>query len=409
MIRKRTLSVDLVIVGCNHGVYADKLIPFYNGVPMDEKELMTILGGGEIILSPVPNKYDEYAVRVFDMDMQPIGHLWSAQAPAMREKMLELGTDYLRAQIDGIDTSAGVIFAKAQQPLELDMSKPHNRNIDTRWAANIPEVLPDMGPQSLIVSMELLKDYLAEAKSFDFKLQHRIDSILGSLPQDLSANLFTYGVEVYNMMASSEIKEVQQLAAIVLSMYIKRGSHDQIDWWSRYWLPSFINWAADGDLLAIFQVAGYTQEQVKNLLDSAPCNLFFLYQTNKFRFAKRLLYSYLPKGVYDRLLTLLAVWELMKKEQQVEEPKSEKKAERKGTDELVIALKPIFFGDEDEARAFLDDIQGMKPKQVTECVKAYLRMKKISDVSCRRDLWVILHENGLYDKSESNWNKQIVL
>jgi len=76
--------------------------------------------------------------------------------------------------------------------------------------------------------------------------------------------------------------------------------------------------------------------------------------------------------------------------------------------ELVNALKPIFYGDVDETKSFLADIQGVKPTQVTERVNAYLRMNKISGKSSRRDLWVILHENGLYDKSESNWNQQII-
>ena len=77
-------------------------------------------------------------------------------------------------------------------------------------------------------------------------------------------------------------------------------------------------------------------------------------------------------------------------------------------DEIVAKLRPIFFGDDHEANCFLMDIQDMKPTQITDKVNKMVKEKKISDVSRKRDLWMILHENHLYDKSESNWNSQVV-
>lgn len=77
-------------------------------------------------------------------------------------------------------------------------------------------------------------------------------------------------------------------------------------------------------------------------------------------------------------------------------------------DEIVAKLKPIFFGDDQEANSFLIDIQDMKPTQITDKVNKMVKEKKISDVSRKRDLWMVLHENHLYDKSESNWNSQVV-
>lgn len=75
--------------------------------------------------------------------------------------------------------------------------------------------------------------------------------------------------------------------------------------------------------------------------------------------------------------------------------------------ELVEKLKPIFFGEETEARAFLTSIQGMKPTQITDRVNQLAKEKKISEMSKHRDLWRVLHDAGLYDKSESNWNAQV--
>ncbi len=83
-------------------------------------------------------------------------------------------------------------------------------------------------------------------------------------------------------------------------------------------------------------------------------------------------------------------------------------AEPKEEDEPIIArLTPIFFGDEAEARKFLATIRGMKSTQITEVVNRLVADRKISDTSRHRDLWQILHDAGLYDKTESNWNGQV--
>lgn len=74
---------------------------------------------------------------------------------------------------------------------------------------------------------------------------------------------------------------------------------------------------------------------------------------------------------------------------------------------LVAALKPIFYGNEQEVRDFLAAIQGVKPKQITDKVNQLVRDRKISKMSCRRDLWKPLHDFGLYNPTESNWNQQV--
>ena len=75
--------------------------------------------------------------------------------------------------------------------------------------------------------------------------------------------------------------------------------------------------------------------------------------------------------------------------------------------DIVMQLRPIFFGDEQEANGFFLDIQGMKPKQITDKVNQLVKGKKISEISRKRDLWMVLHKYGLYEKSESNWNSQV--
>ncbi len=71
---------------------------------------------------------------------------------------------------------------------------------------------------------------------------------------------------------------------------------------------------------------------------------------------------------------------------------------------IVEQVASAFYGEKQVAKEFLDKIQGMTPKQITETVKQWVADGRISEMSKNRSLWKVLHENGLYPKSEPNWN-----
>lgn len=76
-------------------------------------------------------------------------------------------------------------------------------------------------------------------------------------------------------------------------------------------------------------------------------------------------------------------------------------------EEIIGELKPVFWGDEEEATQFLHRIQNMKDKGITQLVKKLVGERKISDQSCNRPLWTILYKHKLYTATESNWNTQL--
>lgn len=75
--------------------------------------------------------------------------------------------------------------------------------------------------------------------------------------------------------------------------------------------------------------------------------------------------------------------------------------------DVVEKLKPMFYGQTEDAKAFLVSIQGMKPTQITAKVNQLVSEKKISEMSRKRDLWKVLHDCGIYNKTEPNWNSQV--
>lgn len=74
---------------------------------------------------------------------------------------------------------------------------------------------------------------------------------------------------------------------------------------------------------------------------------------------------------------------------------------------LVEKLVPVFYGNREIVTEFLGRIKGAKPTDVTAEVNRLLKERKVSDISCNKVLWEILHENGYYPPTLSNWNSQI--
>lgn len=73
--------------------------------------------------------------------------------------------------------------------------------------------------------------------------------------------------------------------------------------------------------------------------------------------------------------------------------------------EMVSQLTPMFYGSDEDAREFLTSIQGAKAREIAEIVKKWVADKKMSELSCRRPLWRVLHDCGFLDITESYWNK----
>ena len=74
---------------------------------------------------------------------------------------------------------------------------------------------------------------------------------------------------------------------------------------------------------------------------------------------------------------------------------------------LVDKLAPVFFGNREQVAEFLRRIKGAKSTDVTAEVNRLIKERKVSDISCNKVLWEILHDNGFYAPTLSNWNSQI--
>ena len=83
-------------------------------------------------------------------------------------------------------------------------------------------------------------------------------------------------------------------------------------------------------------------------------------------------------------------------EEDVELPKED-------MDILIMCFK----GNSGKALKFLKEIRCMIDSEKTDLVNRLVRNGDISNRYKHRKLWEVLRKNGLYSKSESNWNKII--
>ena len=94
--------------------------------------------------------------------------------------------------------------------------------------------------------------------------------------------------------------------------------------------------------------------------------------------------------------------------QQIADLEKEKQLLSQDKEDMIIELlKPIFFGDEQDVKDFLNIIDGRSDTEITDTVYEYLKVRKISDKSKNRPLWMVLHAARLYRATEQNWTKAL--
>lgn len=76
-------------------------------------------------------------------------------------------------------------------------------------------------------------------------------------------------------------------------------------------------------------------------------------------------------------------------------------------EEVTGQLLPIFYNNKAAVRDFLSNCLKMKSTQITDMVNRLVKDRVISDQSKGRDLWQVLHDYGIYTKTESNWNMRV--
>lgn len=94
--------------------------------------------------------------------------------------------------------------------------------------------------------------------------------------------------------------------------------------------------------------------------------------------------------------------------QQIEELQSQpqtSEVQQASTNETMVELfSTVMYGDEQNAKAFIESVKGRSDVEITDLVAQYVSENKISIQSCRRKLWRLLHAYKLYNGTESNFN-----
>ena len=110
--------------------------------------------------------------------------------------------------------------------------------------------------------------------------------------------------------------------------------------------------------------------------------------------------------VLDMLKTYLERWNHESRESA--RPQSEENEGIKLSAEDMGTLVLCFNGDRETALNFLNQLSKIDlDRKKTDLVNMYVRAGKIKDRYKHRELWKLLSKNGLYNSTETNWNKRI--
>jgi hypothetical protein len=196
-------------------------------------------------------------------------------------------------------------------------------------------------------------------------LKMRINNMLYYLRSNLSRQCYDNSIDAYQMMMRSSDKEIREQGEWFLKTLVSKGSKRQIEWWVNEWLPEFMKNSCDDEILNFYKASGYTLERVEELLKEAPCNLFYRYKVNKYRFAKQLYYAALPQKIYYRFLTLLTLREYMRDENQ-----NETQNINEEDNELFRFIHPAM--DEDQERKIHNEVKRLVKRQGIQMICQHL-------------------------------------
>ena len=407
---------ELIIVGSRYGDLADILEPYYEKAqPIAPEEIKTLLGSDVVYLQPVSNSEDPYAVGVFINTKKRLGFVWKDQSPSLCEQMSANNKRFFKARINRINTRYGLMMADAKLPDRLSDKVCRVIDIDEDWAKNIPETLTSITEQSLSLGFAMLCDELPEMKQWNDTLANRLKNLKQDLPADLSGQHIRDSRELYDKMKKSVIKEVRESCDDMLDAYVSRGSKKKMKLWVNKWLPEFFREFEESGLLGLFEAANYTLERVEALLDQAPAQLFYLYKFNRERFAFHLYYAALPKKVYNRLLTLLAVREAMLGKDQKVAKGSVVSVEKKVLNKELLAraienCQQYFWGSASYAVVFCvcrDDYKMTPNMSAFERKVESLPYKKKRDYICKKGtITNAFSDNYIYHSHIDKWKEE---
>ena len=306
------IEQEIVIVGSRYGDFTDVLEPYYEkGEPIEPKDIENILGSTTVYLQRMNNTSDPYAVGVFLNTEMQLGFVWKDQSFPLYEWMLNTDIPYVIANIKRVISRHGIMISDVVLPFWLKDCPRKAIGIDMDWARNIPLTVPSVKQQSLNLAIALLCDELPLVTTWSDSLKKRIENVNRYLPSDLSAKHIQKSLVLYEKMRMSPIKEVRDACDDMLNAMVSRGSEKNMKRWAKKFLPEYFNFVSESELFGVFEAANYTLERVEELLNRAPDNLFYSYKFDRVVFAFRLYYASLPEELYDRLLMLLAVREVM--------------------------------------------------------------------------------------------------
>ncbi len=341
MIEKKD---EIIITDIQSYDFGDTLSPILESKKnLNYDQLIKLFGGEKLFFRATADSRDHLCVSVFGDSEKMLGHMWMRQSPSLRFWLDKHQNEiFVTGRIMRMNSEVGLMMAELD--IDLDMyDSERTKNLNLSWAENLPKVLPNFSLESQIFANSLLLSELKNATEWNTNLERYINNVLNYECVSLSSNGNNVYMDIYSLMHNSPIKEVNEQADKMLKSFVDRDSDPAINHWLDVCLNKYLSNAEESDLLCYYKASNYDMKKVEELLYQVPNNLFVLYKVNKKSFASTLYYSALPKEIYERFLTLIAVHHLMDKDLNV--PKTHMKLKENDDKEKAEAVVAEYMDD----------------------------------------------------------------
>lgn len=375
-------------------------------------------------------------VAVYDVDKH-VGYIDDNQKLELLTVLKHTKRRTLRSEILGYDEGLGpkegwrkgLLTISAPRISDAELSELPNEYVASvspweDWSYN-GQLLPRTAMERrLDIVRETLMDMMDYDEPWGNDAKEYVKAFVSNGVIDLSCEMRQDMLRLIHWLEMGECEEMKSMADGVMSVMMHMGSEDL----RPVYVQSLITERTNSEAcLTILQNASFDEMELRDCYDTMP------YRTGQGnedvagdkRFVAKLYYdNTLSRGKLQEIYSVIALTrrlEMLQKDKASKPMEDNEVVVAKETHQEVVEditpseaciaeqLKPIFYGNSVNAQMFLKAIRGMKPKGVTDYVNKLLdgKEKVISPLSCHRDLWKVLHDNGLYNPTEGNWNKYV--
>lgn len=369
---------------------------------------------------------DPCAVKVLVMGTK-VGYIDRSQAAAVRTMLKSAPRGMLVSQVEKVCVGGhGYFYLRMPEQMPASVSDEVKVDWDRFQSPGLDVLAEDYyeGYEGLsMVIGEILLPRLSETRVDE--LRTYIDQWMDFVRYNQSMEVEREMCRFVKLLSSDPRAEVRQMAEEIDHLRTRKGAREMLEEMTGTWWEELLS--SEEVRNGLETALGRTMNRRRELmtlhtktddeLQALPGSLYDVVD-DSYEFFRRLNYMTPPLSALRRVLSLLAVRTLVRRELRATEPEVLRESlgvgdtfynnvlNEKSDVELVYKLVPIFYGNRKKVGEYVSRMRTLTNNaEKIEYTAQLVKARDISDKSCHRTLWEVLYRYGLYPCKEGTWNK----